>query len=259
MSPLRHSALHIPQSAFRPLLHCASSLLLFALPLLALPVPSSGATPDDLWIPVRSSKVASRAKYPLPPSYKYTDSGWQYIYPDYPPDKATTDAKTGFGSGIAHNKKLKLDGFAIDIKVDKLSNPGSEQWISLAFSDSINFPYWGADGNAVHLMLQPLGNGNLWLRVYTNYDNVQEKVFEHRFVDFKFWDVDATIRLVVAKKGKSHRVTINEMPVDYDFNEFWKILPGGRFYPIFAAYSMTPAHAEIKYTVLKINGVKPAK
>jgi hypothetical protein len=233
----------------------ALALVLFS----SVGIATHGAADNDLWIPIRSSKVRPDSPYPKLPAYKYTNDGWQFIFPDYPVDKNLISPKTGHGSGIVYNKKQNFNGFSLDIKIDELSNPGPNQWLGLAFSDSISFPYWGGRGNAVHLMFQPLANGDLWIRAYTNIDGVQARVFEHRYFGFRLWDADSTIKLVVAKKGKDHVMTVNGEAVDYNFRELGKILPDGGFYPVFSAYSMAPADAHIRYTILRMNGIKPAK
>jgi hypothetical protein len=222
-------------------------------------IASLGAADNDLWIPVRSSKVRPDSPYPKLPAYKYTNDGWQFIFPDYPVDKNLISPKVGHGSGIVYNKKQNLDGFSLDVKIDELSNPGPGQWLGLAFSDSVSFPYWGGRGNAVQLMLQPASNGDLSFRVYTNVNGRQDRVHEQRCAGFRLWDSDSTIKLIVAQKGKDYVMTVNGEAVDYNFNELGKLFPDGKFYPVFSACSTAPADTRIKYTVLRMNGIKPVK
>lgn len=228
------------------------SLLLSVL-LSALIMPAN-ATGDDLWIPMRSSKVAAETQYPLLPTYKYTDDGWQCSFPDYPSGISST---TAYGSGFLYNKKHVVDGFTIKLRIDEMTSPSTSNYVAFAFSDSVNFPFWGSNGNAAHVMFQPLADGSYWFRAYINKNGVQTKVAETRFTGVNIWDEGGIFTLSVAAEGSGYAMTVNGNKFTYPFNELPGILTDGQFYPVFCMYSNNVSAQEMQFTVLEINGVKP--
>lgn len=227
-----------------------SMLLVILLSMAVLPV---NAAEDSLWIPMRSSKVAAETQYPLLPTYQTTADGWQCLFPVYPSDVAAT---TAYGSGVVYNKKLTADGFTLKLRFDDITDPSTSNYVSFALCDSANFPFWGSNGNAVHVMFQPLADGSFWFRAYVNKDGAQTKVAETKYSDAKIWDNGGNFTLSVNKTDNGYKMTVNNNVFDYAFTELPGIIPDGKFYPVFCMYSNNLPAQKMKFTVLQLGSEK---
>lgn len=153
--------------------------------------------------------------------------------------------------GIAYNEKIDLDGFSVEITIDKLPNTGTDTWMSVGFMSQ---PQLFQVGNN-YANNKGIANLIRWMDGYV--DNYGPNGWSSCGKDtndaFKLKEGDV-LTVSVAKKDGKYVLTFNgiESSVAYDLSG---IADDGKAYLVIGA-SMKDSDAEncFTYTINKING-----
>ena len=217
-----------------------AALLSAALIMTAAIIPASAASTDK-WIAGNGFLIDDKNS---PVVVKETDKGIQVTHGGY-----YTNGKDW--GGIAYNEKIDLDGFSVELTIDKLPDTDTDTWFSVDFMQKPQLFQVGS----------PLGDDNKGIVNLIRWKN--NKLENYGPTDFKGIGADEnaafglkegdTLTVKVNKKDGKYVLTMNGVESKYSY-DLTGIADDGKAYLVIGASMKNSPADGFQYTITKLSG-----
>lgn len=203
-------------------------------------IPVSSASTDK-WIPGNGFLIDDKNSAVV---VKETDKGIQVTQGGY-----YTDGKNW--GGVAYRDKVELDGFSLEMTIDRLPDTDSDCWVSVDFLQKpqlfqVGSPLGDDNKGIVNLIRWKDGRFENFGPVdFSNIGNDEDDVFALK--------AGGKLTVEVNKKGGEYVLTVNGVRSAYSY-DLSGIADDGKAYLVIAASMKNSPEDGYQYTITKING-----